>query len=181
MSTKTLMSAEELLALPDDHMRHELIEGELTTMTPAGYEHGRVAFRVAVLLGQFLAKNPIGDAFAAETGFWIGSDPDTVRAPDLAFVSRERVPEVRAARGFGRGAPDFAVEVISPDDSYAEVDLKVEQWLRAGSRLVWVVNPRTRKVVVHAPGVIVTRAGSDLLDGGEVLPGFSCAVAELFG
>jgi Uma2 family endonuclease len=180
MSTRTLMTAEELLALPDDFMRHELIEGELTTKPLAGYEHGRVTFRVVGMLSQFLAKNPLGDAFAAGTGFRIGSDPDTVRASDVAFVSRERVPEVRALRGFGRGAPDFAVEVISPDGSYAEVDLKVEQWLGAGTRLVWVVSPRTRKVVVHTPGGSVTRAGSDTLEGGEVLPGFSCTVEEIF-
>ena len=181
MSTRTLMTAEELLALPDDSMRHELIEGEITTMTPAGHEHGDIVFRLSGLLWQFLRDHPIGRAFGAETGFWIGSDPDTVRAPDVAFVAKDRVPEVTARRGFGRGAPDLAAEVISPDDTYAEVDRKVEQWLGAGTLMVWVVNPRTRKVVVHTPGAIVTRAGSDLLDGGDVLPGFSCTVVELFG
>ena len=180
MSTKTLASAEELLALPDDHLRHELIEGEITTTTPAGYQHGKIALRVGVLVSNFLAEHPIGEVSGAETGFHIESDPDTVRAPDMAFVSKERVPEVSTPRGFGRGAPDLAVEVISPDDTYAEVDRKVEQWLEAGVRLVWVVNPRTRKVIVHAPGEIATRAGGDVLDGGEVLPGFSCTVAELF-
>jgi Uma2 family endonuclease len=180
MSTRTLMTAEELLALPDDSMRHELIEGEITTMTPAGHEHGEIVFRLTGLLWQFLRDKPIGAAFGAETGFWIGSDPDTVRAPDVAFVSKARVAEVTARRGFGRGAPDLAAEVISPDDTYAEVDRKVEQWLSAGCRLVWVVNPRTRKVVIHAPGAIVTRSESETLDGGEVLPGFSCPVRELF-
>ena len=181
MSPRTLMSADELLALPDDHLRHELIEGEITTITPAGHEHGEIVFRLSGLLWEFLRINPIGRAFGAETGFWIGSDPDTVRAPHVAFVSADRVAEVTARRGFGRGAPDLAAEVISADDTYTEVDRKVEQWLDAGVRLVWVVNPRTRKVVVHTPGEMVTRAGGDTLDGGDVLPGFSCAVAELFG
>jgi len=182
MSTRTLVTADELLAMPDDGMRHELVEGEITTMTPAGYEHGRISFRIAGVLWQFLSANPIGEAFGAETGFRIGEDPDTVRAPDVAFVSRDRVASVRPPRGFGRGAPDLAVEVISPDDSYEEVDLKVQQWQRAGTRLVWVVNPRSKTVAVHAPGAdVAIRSESDTLDGGAVLPGFACGVAELFG
>ena len=149
-------------------------------MTPAGYQHGKVAGNLLVLVGSFVRSNALGSVHAAETGFRIGNDPDTVRAPDFAFVSAERENEVGTPRGFGRGAPDLVAEVISPDDSYAEVDLKVEQWLRAGTRLVWVVNPRTRKVAVHTPGAIANRAGSDVLDGGAVLPGFSCRVEELF-
>jgi Uma2 family endonuclease len=174
------MTAEELLSLPDDHMRHELIEGEVTSFPLADYEHGKVVFGVVALVSQHLVHHPAGHAFAAGTGFQIAWDPDTVRAPDLAFVSNARVGGVCAGGGFGRGAPDFAVEVISPDDAYAEVDLKVEQWLRAGARLVWVVNTRTQKVMVHTPDAIVNRAGRDTLDGGDVLRGFSCSVAELF-
>ena len=150
-------------------------------MTPSGHQHGDIVFQLTGLLWQYLRENPIGRAFGAETGFWIGSDPDTVRAPDVAFVAKDRVAEVTARKGFARGAPDLVAEVISPDDTYAEVDRKVEQWLNAGTRLVWVVNPRTRKVVVHTAGAMATRAGGDMLDGGDVLPGFACTVAELFG
>jgi Uma2 family endonuclease len=181
VEAETLTTADQLLSLPDDGMRHELVEGELTTTTPAGHEHGEIVFRLTGLLWQFLRDNPIGVAFGAETGFWIGSDPDTVRAPDVAFVSKDRAAEVTARRGFGRGSPDLVAEVVSPDDTYAEVDLKVDQWLGAGSRLVWVVNPRARKVLVRTPDSTVIRSATDTLDGGEVLPGFSCAVAELFG
>jgi Uma2 family endonuclease len=181
MATRALATAEELLALPDDGMRHELVEGEITTMTPAGYQHGRIAFRIAMLLGRYLEQNPVGEAFGAETGFWIGTDPDTVRAPDAAFVSRDRIAEVGTQRGFGRGAPDLVAEVVSPGDSYEEVDRKVRQWLGAGTRLVWVVSPATRSVTAYAPDAVRLLAGSDTLDGGDALPGFSCPVSEVFG
>ena len=182
MSTRTLTTAEELLALPDDGLRHELVAGELTTMTPAGDEHGRIAGALLVIAGGFVREHGRGAVYAAETGFRIATDPDTVRAPDFAFVARERLPEVSAPRGFGRGAPDLAAEVVSPGDTYEAVQAKVLQWLEAGTRLVWVVTPATRTIAVHAPGRDVRMLGeADTLDGGDVLPGFSCRVAEIFG
>lgn len=182
MSTRTLMTADELMSLPDDGMRHELIEGEITTMAPAGYQHGKVAAKLLIRVGSFVEDKELGSVYAAETGFRIATDPDTVRAPDLAFVSRDREPEVDAPRGFGRGAPDLAVEVISPDDSYEEVELKVQQWLAAGTRMVWVANPRTRTVAVHTAGAgVAILSDRDALEGGGVLPGFSCRIAEIFG
>lgn len=181
MATKTLLSADDLLALPDDGMRHELVCGELRTMTPSGYRHGRVTARLARLVDTHAAAQQLGDTLGAETGFRLASDPDTVRAPDVAFVSRERIAQVAPSRGFGIGAPDLVAEVVSPGDAYEEVEEKVLDWLRAGTRLVWVVNPRARTVRVHEPHGRITLLGeTDALTGGEVLPGFRCQVAELF-
>lgn len=181
MATNILMTADELLALPADGLRHELIEGEITTMTPAGSEHGRIAARLLIRVGGYVEQHSVGSTYAAETGFRLGDEPDTVRAPDLAVVAKDRRAEVDVSRGYGRGAPDLVAEVISPNDRYEDVDLKVRQWLRAGSRIVWVVNPRTRTVTAYTPdGHAVVREAEDTLDGGDVLPGFACSVAELF-
>ena len=178
---RTLMTAEDLLALPDDGCRHELVEGELRTMTPSGSEHSVITATLAHLVGGFASAHHLGVVFGAEGGFRIGSDPDTVRAPDLAFVQRERIPESGIPTGFWPGAPDLAVEVVSPSDTYEEVEEKVAQWLRAGTLLVWVVNPKLRTVAVRssAKKVRILSEADELL-GGVVLPGFTCRVSELF-
>jgi Uma2 family endonuclease len=180
-STQTLLTAEDLFALPGDGFRHELVNGELTTMTPAGSEHGIVAMRLATRVGPYVEARRLGEVFTAETGFKIASDPDTVRVPDLAFVRRERIPESGIPKGFWPGAPDLVAEVISPGDTYEEVEEKVAQWLGAGTSLVWVVNPRHRMIVVRsASDEVKILSEADELRGGDVLPGFRCAVAELF-
>ena len=143
------MTAEELLRMPDDGLRHELVRGELRTMTRAGHPHGRVAMRVAWPLAQHVEENGLGAVYAAETGFVLETDPDTVRAPDVAFVGRERVEEVGETGGFFPGAPDLAVEVVSPGDTYAEVEGKVAAWLGAGTRMVIVVDPSSSVVRIH--------------------------------
>ncbi len=179
--TQTLLTADELLALPDDGFRHELIRGELQSMTPAGSEHGVIAMRLAGRVFSFVESRQLGEVFTAETGFKLASNPDTVRAPDLAFVRRERIPEGGIPKGFWPGAPDLAAEVVSPGDTYEEVEEKVAELLHAGAELVWVVNPRRHTVAVHARGEAVRiLAATDLLPGGAVLPGFTCAVADLF-
>lgn len=175
-----LITADELLHLPYDGMRHELIHGELRTMTPAGYHHGRIVFRLTGLVWSFLENDPLGEAFGAETGFRLGNNPDTVRAPDLAFVAKERIGEVAPARGYGHGAPDLVAEVTSPGDTYEEVEEKVATWLAAGTPLVWVLNPRRRTVAVHNREGVQVLTDKDTLTGGSVLPGFACPVAELF-
>ncbi|MDQ3521950.1 MAG: Uma2 family endonuclease [Gemmatimonadota bacterium] len=181
MATKILHTADDLLALPDDGMRHELVQGELRSMTPSEYEHGRITARLARLVDSHVTAHQLGDTLGAETGFRLAFNPDTVRAPAVAFVSRERVAEVAPPRGYGLGAPDLVAEVVSPNDSYEEVEEKVLDWLRAGTRLVWVVNPRARTVTIHAPGEDARMLReSDSLTGGDVLPGFVCQVAELF-
>src|SRR5437870_13546074 len=125
---RKLMTAEELLLLPDDGMRHELIDGELRTMTPAGGPHGRDAARVAVVVGSYVYANDLGETFAAETGFLVHRDPDRVRAPDFAFIRNERLPTGGVAPGYLNTPADLVVEVVSPGDAAAEVRDKVQEW-----------------------------------------------------
>jgi Uma2 family endonuclease len=166
------MTAEELLELPDDHMRHELVEGELRTMAPAGGEHGRVAMRIGARMFEHVDERGMGVVYAAETGFILRRGPDTVRAPDVAFLAADRVPEL---------APDLVVEVVSPSDRASEVAEKAAMWLDAGVRLVWVVDPQARLAAVHHPGGLVTVLRQDgVLDGEDVLPGFRLPLAPLF-
>lgn len=173
-----LITADELSRMPDAG-RCELIDGELHSMSPAGYEHGGLAGNLHGLLWQHARHARLGRVFAAETGFVIRTDPDTVRAADVAFVAANRLPP--AQRGFFPGPPDLAVEVVSPSDRVADVEDKVQDWLDAGVRLVWVVWPATRTVSVYRPGSTpVTLRDTDTLDGGDVVPQFQCKVAEVF-
>jgi Uma2 family endonuclease len=167
--------------MPDDGLRHELIRGELTVMTPAGSEHGKIAGSVAILLGAHVRAKQLGEVLVAEPGFLIARNPDTVRAPDVAFISKEHVPASGLPKGYAPFAPDIAVEVLSPSDAQVDVEEKVDQWLKAGAALVWVVNPRGRTVTVHRSGrdPRVLRE-NDVLGGEEVCPGFSVRVADLF-
>lgn len=174
-------TANELFEMPDDGFRYELVKGELRRMSPSGWEHGVVVVNITLLLGGHVKVNNLGKCGGAETGFKIASDPDTVRAPDLSFVSRERIPRGDAHRKFFVGAPDLAVEVLSPGDARREVDEKVEDWLEAGTRAVWVINPKRRSVSVYLPMTDATcLSESDELDGGEVVSGFRCKVSEIF-
>jgi Uma2 family endonuclease len=178
-TTTQRVTAEELLAMSLDEPC-ELIAGEIVMMTPAGYRHGRIAVRISSLLWSHATKNRLGDVVSGDPGFVISRDPDTVRAPDVAFVRRDRQPKSPA--GYFPGAPDLAVEVISPTDRLAAVDEKTQAWLSAGTPIVWVVWPDTRSVVIHRPGqpprILHEK---DSITGEEVLPEFECTVAEFFG
>ena len=174
-------TASELYAMPDDGFCYELVKGELRQMSPAGSEHGAIVVNITGLLWQHVKSNGLGVCFAAETGFKIASDPDTVRAPDVAFVRRERIPETGIPKNFWAIAPDLAVEVVSPGDTYGEMEEKVEDWLAAGARAVWVVNPKLRSVTVYrSPTDVARLSEADELGGGEVVPGFRCKVSEIF-
>ena len=127
----------------------ELVRGRLRVMTPAGEEHGLVAMNIAFRLASHVRERGLGFVYAAETGFHIERNPDTVRAPDVAFVTSERRV---SRRGFHEIAPDLAVEVVSPGDRATEVDEKVRDWLAAGTRLVWVADPASRTIVPHRAG-----------------------------
>ena len=179
--THKLVTAEELLRMPDDGLRSELVRGEVRRMAPAGHGHGRVAINVSTPLDQHVRARSLGVVYAAETGFKIAGDPDTVRAPDVAFVSRERVEAVGESEGYWPGAPDLAVEVISPNDTYSEVEENVADWLRAVTRMVLVVNPRGKTVTVRfSEKDITVLTEGDTLDGGEVVPGWRLPVADVF-
>jgi Uma2 family endonuclease len=180
-TTERLLTADELLDLPDDGQRHELIAGELRTMALRGGQHGWVTMRLSAPLYQHVTTHGLGWIFTAETGFVLRTQPDTVRAPDVAFVRQERVQEVGEVTGYWPGAPDLAAEVISPNDRYGAVDEKVAAWLESGTRLVLVVNPRRRTVAVHRPGApprMLTE--NDTLDGEDVVPGWALPVRALF-
>ena len=175
------VTADELLHMPDDGFRYELVRGELRRMAPAGNVHGRVAMSFAWRLARHVEENRLGTVYAAETGFRLATDPDTVRAPDVAFVSRERVEAVGEVEGYWPGAPDLAVEVISPNDSHVEVEEKVFDWLEAGTKMVLAVNPRRRSVTLYrSQSDITIVTGTDVLDGGDVVPGFQLTLQEIF-
>ena len=182
MSTvNRFVTAGELLRLPRGKARHELVRGELLSMSPAGSEHGVVVGMLFLLVANFVKRLDLGLVFGAETGFLIHHDPDTVRAPDIAFVRHERVPAGGIPQGFWPNAPDLAVEVVSPGDTVREVDEKVTDWLEAGSLAVWVVNPRRKTVTVYlGAGEIEALGANQTLDGGKTLPGFRCTVSEVF-
>ena len=175
-----LMTAEELLATPNDGYRYELVRGELRQMAPAGHEHGRHSSRMGRRLGVYVEDNNFGETYAAETAFLLARSPDHVLAPDVAFVRRERVDAARGVPGAFPGAPDLAVEVISPTDRLTQVHDKARDWLDHGTLMVIVVNPRNRTVQVHTPNGVSELAETDTLDGGAVVPGWTMAVADIF-
>ncbi len=180
-TTIELMTADELLKLPRGRFRYELVKGELKTMSPSGSEHGVIVVNMTLLLGPHVKKHQLGVVFGAETGFKIASNPDTVLAPDVAFVRYDRIPDSGIPKKYWPGAPDLAVEVISPGDTVKEVDKKVAAWFSAGTRLVWIINPKLRSITVYRSltDVRVFTEGEEL-DGGDVVPGFRCRVAEIF-
>ncbi|HUT11742.1 MAG TPA: Uma2 family endonuclease [Thermoguttaceae bacterium] len=160
--------------------RCELVRGELVMMTPAGFEHGCLTTTIAAPLANFVKQKGLGKVTGAETGFRIGRDPDTVRAPDVGFVRAERVPATLTT-GFFQGPPDLAVEVISPNDRAGDLLAKVQDWLGAGCRVVWVVDPGTRTVSVYRGEKQVTiLTVSDEVTGEDVVPEFRLPVAEIF-
>jgi len=174
-----ITTANELLRAGDIG-RCELIAGELRMMMPPGFQHGRVAARLTTLLLNHADAAGLGTVTAAETGFLLAHAPDTVRAPDVAFVRSERV--LAAGQGYFPGAPDLAVEVLSPNDRPGYVREKVAEWLEAGAQAVWVVDPRERTVTVHEAGPEPLLLGEDdLLSGGPLLPGFEIPVRDIFG
>jgi len=179
MSTTTHhITAEELFEL-DDGYRHELLKGELLTTSPSGAEHGAVTINLAAPLAAHVKANQLGIVFGAETGFTLERNPDTVLAPDISFVRRERIGTI--SKGFHQGPPDLAVEVISPKETRREVEDKTGHWLRLGVRAVWLVNPRTRTVEVRtAAGEKRILREQDALNGDNIVPSFTISVAEIF-
>jgi Uma2 family endonuclease len=178
---RKLMTAEELLALPDDGMRHELIDGELRTMAPAGGPHGRDQNRLSYGLNAHIFENALGEGFGAETGFVLRRNPDRVRAPDFAYIRADRVPAGGIPPGYLQIAPDLVVEVVSPGDTATEIRDKVDDWLRFGCRAVWVLYPTPRLDIFLADGTMKSHGPDDEVDVGEVLPGFRAMLRTLLG
>jgi Uma2 family endonuclease len=186
MAVRPVVTAEELLRMPrsDAYVDYdfELVRGELVRVTPAGREHGVLSVFLAYELTTFVRRRSLGRVYADGVGYILARNPDTVRGPDVSFVSRTREAALKAVRGFIPGAPDLAVEVRSPDNSLADLVVKADEYLAAGTRLVWIVDPRPRTVEVRRPGLPgATLSGDAVLDGGEVLPGFSLPLSRLFG
>jgi Uma2 family endonuclease len=182
MATQSrVLTSDELLTRPADGFRYELVRGELRKMAPAGFEHGGTIMNISTPLDQHVRANSLGKVYAAETGFLISSNPDTVRAPDVAFVARERVPDPSSARGYFPGPPDLAIEVISPGDSFAEVEEKVFDWINAGVRMVVTANPRNRTITAYRSLTdIVVLTEKDTLQGADIVPGWSIRVEDIF-
>jgi len=172
------MTAEELERFDLPGKSTELVRGRLIVREPPSAYHGHVAAKLLFLLGQHVYGRDLGWLFSQDTGFKIESDPDTVRAPDVAFVSKERQPAI-PRRGYAPFAPELAAEVLSPDDRPGEVLSKVGDWLDAGVHIVWVIDPTRREARIYrADGTQSTIRESNALDGETVLPGFSCRLAD---
>ena len=170
------MTAEEVERIAIPGKVTELVRGRLIVREPPGTHHGALAANLAYYLSDFVRRHGSGAIFAQDTGFKIASDPDSVRAPDVAFVARERTGLIRS-RGYAELAPDLLAEILSPDDRPAEVLAKVADWLGAGTQLVWVIDPeRLEARVYRRDGSLSLLQEHDSLDGEDVLPGFSCSL-----
>lgn len=173
-------TVEELASLPPDDDRWELVAGRVVREPPPGEEHGGVALTIGARLHTFVRERRLGRVFG-ESGYVLASRPDTVRAPDASFLSAERLASAPRRGPYRIGAPDLAVEVLSPSNTKWEIAAKVEEYLATGSRAVWVVDPPRETVTIHRPGREPETLGTgETLDGGDYLPGFRLPVAEIF-
>lgn len=177
----TLITAKQLYALPSDR-RCELVKGEIRFMSPAGINHGIVASNIGGMMREFVLEKQLGIVVAAETGFILETDPDTVRAPDVAFIRAERLRKTTESSFFD-GPPDLAVEVLSPSDSASSLSDKVWQWLNSGTVSVWVIDPEKRTMESRRKShdkndQFVTRSGDTLTD--DLLSGFELKASEVF-
>jgi Uma2 family endonuclease len=178
-SESTFLTAQDLeqIRLPDKST--ELAQGRLLVREPPSTEYGRIQANLAYFITDHVRRTNLGVVFGQDTGFRIASNPDTVRGADVAFVSRERAAEI-PRRGYAAMAPDFVAEIISPDDRPGEYLAKVAQWLEAGTRLVWVIDPQRGDARVYRPDGSLTIVGQNaLLDGEAVLPAFRCPLSEV--
>ena len=180
--TQKLITAEEFFRMPDppDGSQQELVKGVIVTMPPPGGRHGFCCSRIDRRIGNYVEERKLGSVFVNDTGFLMERDPDTVRGPDVSFWSQERLPEVPV--GYITIPPDLIVEVVSPSDHYARIQKRVADYLETEVRLIWIADPEDRSVTVYRPGQkMVVLNENETLSGMDVLPGFSCKVADLFG
>jgi Uma2 family endonuclease len=177
-----LMTAEEFMLLPEpvDGSRQELVRGEVVTMFPPNWEHGEIAGNVFFAIKVYLLNNPIGRV-TVEGGSVVDRDPDTVRGPDVSFMSKERMPLDKRMDCYADGAPDLCVEVLSPSNSRSQINEKLDEYFAGGAKLVWVVDPDDHSVTIYRDtleGRVLKAAAT--VDGSDVLPGFTCPVADFF-
>jgi Uma2 family endonuclease len=160
--------------------RTELVKGEIVRMSPTGFTHGRIENRIGRVLGNFVSKQALGEVVSGEVGIYTGRNPDTVRAADVAFISNERMAQIKS-KSYLDVAPELVIEVMSPDDAWSDLMEKLDEYFTCGVKLAWVIDPRTQQVYVyHAVTQVERFTMKDTLSGGDVLPGFSVPVAELF-
>ncbi len=179
MVSQEIKTAEQLLQMPEDGSRYELVGGAVCQMSPAGFWHGHLLSNLTFLLKAHIWGKGVGVVPVGNTGFVLNRNPDTVRAPDLAFVVQSRVPDSEA-RGFEELVPDLVAEIVSPNDRYAAVQEKVAEWVAAGVRMVLVVDPTSRSLTVHRESGTVVLIEGDVLHADDVVPGWCLAVSELF-
>jgi len=182
MATKARVTAHDLWRLGEGDTRRELVNGEVIEMAPVGGIHGEVTLRIGRRLAEYVERHGTGKVVVGDVGFVLPlpSDPERVRAPDVAFVSSLRLPGGRLPEGFLQGAPDLAIEVLSPSDNPLDVQQKVRDYLEADSRLVWVVAPQAKTVTVYrADGSARLLREHDTLEGEAVLPGLTIPLAEV--
>ncbi len=176
-----LLTADDLLRLYSEGVRGELIRGVLHKTTSTGGDHGKTVMNTGIILGGYIKARRLGELVGSDTGVRLERNPDTVREPDIAFISASKWPPGTQNPGYLDMLPDLVVEVVSPNDRLAEVNEKVQMWLNYGVPLVWVMNPGRRSVEIHrSDGPVVTLGEDDTLDGGAVLPGFTCPVRDIF-
>ncbi len=177
-----LLTAEDFAAIQREGFRTELVKGKFRAMPPTFSDHGRATMRLSALLGAFILEHDLGEVYAAETGFLLSRNPDTVRAPDFAFIAASRVTPQAQAPMWNPIIPDLVVEVVSSGDRSKDVADKIAMWLEAGVRLLWAVYPARETVIKHRPNQPpVTLASHEAIDGAEVVPGFTLPVSRIFG
>jgi Uma2 family endonuclease len=177
-----LITAEEFMLMPDpeDGSRQELVRGKVIIMPPPNYRHGEIAANICFAIKLYLHKHPIGRV-AVEGGIITERNPDSVRGPDVSFLSKERVPLGKKIGGWVEGSPDLCVEVLSKSNTPKKIAEKLDEYFDGGSRLVWIVDPKEQAVKVYRTAKKSRLIKADgTIDGGDVLPGFTCPVSEFF-
>ena len=175
-----LYTASDLERLSEQGFRYELIEGKLCEMSPTGGSHGSATSRLAFHVQYYVYERDLGECFSSEVGVFLSRNPDTVLAPDFAFIISARVP-TDIPPGYLSIMPDLVFETRSPGDTKREIEAKMERWIAAGVRLAWDIDPKSHTVTVYQPGVPATTLGvDDTLAGGDVLPGLSLPVRAIF-
>ena len=174
------VTADEFAGMPAEG-RLELVRGEMVEKAPTGFEHGSIVAKLTMLMNHHATTQRLGKVVTGDVGFHFAKEPDLVRAPDIAFLASDSIPTGLASRRFVEGAPVLVVEVVSPTDRANDIVERVDDYLKAGARLIWVVYPSRQQVVEYnVPGESRILRPGDRLDGGDVFPGFSCPVGDIF-